>query len=158
MAASTYISFSWLAGTPNVGGANAVVADATLATFDALVSSKVAAHTTYTPPDGVRPFALHTPPWILELEGALRAWLSTHTSDTTAAFAAISTASTLPQFDMTDKQWDNYVQVVVASGRGGGTGLHYAVYGQFRITTDYRSVQKTGTFSADLASAMAAWS
>ena len=153
-----YVSFSCLTATPNVGGANAVVADATLATFAALVDSKAAGHTTYTPPDGARSFAENTPPWILELEGALRTWLGTHTSDTTAAFAAIQTASTLPQFNMASKPAENYVQVVVSSARGGGTGLHYAVYGQFRITTDNRALLKTGSFSADLASAMGSWS
>jgi hypothetical protein len=46
----------------------------------------------------------------------------------------------------------------VSTGRGGGTGLHPAVFARFRIATDYRSVQKTGSFPSDLAAAMSAWS
>ncbi len=145
-------------------GCNATIPDATFNTFSTLVSTKADAGTTYVPPDGVRRFRTWTP-WAIELEGALRLWLSTHGSDFTAACAAIGVSTGLAEFDTTivgDDYANGLKRVHISpafpQARGGGTGLHSAVYRKFLTTTDYRAVQKTGSFSADLASAMAAWS
>lgn len=55
-----------------------------------------------TPPDGKRP-SWYTTPFRLELEGAIRAWLTSHAADVSAAFTALGTDINGVDFDLTKR-------------------------------------------------------